>query len=171
MQIRILPGALKELSAVSCQLSGLNKTSDLHGGDAIRVLSAPDSSYSDHLSASEQLLDLVRFEQRNKLDDLPAEWKKVVGMSFLSSQESAYPDFSGIITEMLPMPACLGVSYPNTNLFLLQAIHDIQLQEPITGVFNLFHPVRNGLPEQSSLPDLRQRPWQSLHRLMRSALK
>jgi hypothetical protein len=49
-QVRL--GAQKELSANYCQLSGLIK--------------AYDPFY-----ASEQFMDLVRFEQRSKLDELP----------------------------------------------------------------------------------------------------
>ena len=61
-QVRL--GALEE--AVSDPLSAfcLNK--------------APDPLY-----ASEQFLDLVRFEQRSKLDELPDDWKKVGREVFL----------------------------------------------------------------------------------------
>jgi hypothetical protein len=55
-QVRL--GALKKLSAIRCQLSGLNKASDPH-------------------YASEQFIDLVRFEQRSKLDELPDDWKLI----------------------------------------------------------------------------------------------
>jgi hypothetical protein len=58
LQIRVLPGAQEKLSAYSCQLSDLIK--------------APDPLYS-----SGQFLDLVRFEQQSKLDELPDDWKKV----------------------------------------------------------------------------------------------
>ena len=44
----------------------------------IRILpGAHETLHPEQLSENEQFLDLVRFEQRNKLDELPAEWKKV----------------------------------------------------------------------------------------------
>jgi hypothetical protein len=55
-QVRL--GAQEKLAADSCQLSDLNK--------------APDPLYP-----SDQFIDLVRFEGRYKLDELPDDWKKV----------------------------------------------------------------------------------------------
>jgi len=44
----------------------------------IRILpGAPNRTCLEQLSDNEQFLDLVRFEQRSKLDELPADWKKV----------------------------------------------------------------------------------------------
>jgi hypothetical protein len=58
LQIRVLPGAQKELTADNSQLFGLKKA-------------------SEPIYANEQFIDLVRFEQRSKLDGLPEDWKKV----------------------------------------------------------------------------------------------
>jgi hypothetical protein len=44
----------------------------------IFIRRAPDRTCPEQLSDNEQFLDLVRFDQRNKLDELPAEWKRLV---------------------------------------------------------------------------------------------
>jgi hypothetical protein len=107
LQIRVLPRAQEERPQEG-RFSF--KVADLYKGGDIPVLPEASSRIiPEQLSKNEQFLDLVRFDQRSKLDELPDDWnaperseggwKRLVGMFFLSSRESPFPDTSGIITD------------------------------------------------------------------------